>query len=75
MAESEILKVEFISGTKFAQKMTCTLCGEVVYQVGPKPTEAECTREAVGVGAHMEFRHNLTFHLVRCSDPDCGKVH
>jgi hypothetical protein len=72
---ADTLKIlEFIPGTKFAKKMACNLCGEVVYQVSDHPTLAECEIESVGLAAHVEFRHGLKFVMIRCSDPSCGRI-
>lgn len=71
MNAQDIFNIEVWPGTKYAKKITCKLCGEKIYEVGDNPSQAELDCEAVGVGAHLEFRHNMTLTVVKCDDPQC----
>jgi len=70
-----VTTVELIPGTNFAKRITCKLCGELVFEVSDRPTEAEVNVQIAGFHAHLEFRHNLAMERVACSDPKCQGDH
>lgn len=58
--------VDLIPGTRFMKRLVCRLCGQRVYEVSEKPSEAEVNREVVGLRAHFEFSHGLAIEFYKC---------
>lgn len=57
------------------QKVTCTECCEVVFEVGANPTDAQRLAEGKRLCAHLEFSHDMVTLYARCEDPTCGRFH
>lgn len=69
----DLTDVEFIGQTRYARKITCKKCSEVVFRVSDHAKQSEIDIEMTGMRAHFAFRHNIDVVVAHCSDPDCTK--
>jgi hypothetical protein len=69
----DLTEIEFIGKTRYAKRITCRECREVVFDVPDKPTQSELNANVVGLRAHFLIRHNVNVAFAHCDDPDCGK--
>lgn len=69
----ELTDVEYIGQTRFAKKITCKRCGEVIFQVSDHAKQSEIDIEMTGMRAHFALRHDINVVVAHCSDPNCTK--
>jgi hypothetical protein len=71
----DLLDAECLSGTQFIKTAYCKLCGQKVFGVSDRPTEAEVRLETFGLRSHFEIAHGISLGFRDCSDPGCADPH
>jgi len=69
----DLTDVEYIGQSRFAKKLTCKECREVVFEVPDKAKQNEIDAGIVGLRAHFLIRHGINVAVAHCDDPDCTK--
>ena len=69
----DLTDVEYIGKTRFAKKITCKKCGEVIFNVSEHAKQSEIDIEMAGMLAHFALRHGINVLVTHCSDPKCTK--
>lgn len=63
--------IERETGTPFAKKIRCRLCGEVIFEVKDGAPQNELDAEMVRLNAHLSIQHQISVEYHKCSDPNC----
>lgn len=59
MKWKDICEIEFFEDVPAARRMTCKLCGQVVFEVEGRLSESEIAVQVLGIRAHYSIAHGI----------------
>jgi hypothetical protein len=57
------------------RRVTCMACCQVIFNLGPNPSEPERLKEGKNLALHLELFHNMRAFYGRCRDASCRRFH